>query len=145
MLFRLLATLLFVIAIAVVLVRQPVKRANAWGGVFGGSLLIALGVARAWGGSDVELSEILLLQLDSRDRHQYISTFFVMLGYGLALGAMAGMPWLKPGTVGEVGTGLRESVFSWTFWRKPVVRYVRWWLTIAVILLLWRLIGAGYR
>lgn len=141
MLFRLLATLFFVVAIAVVLVLQPVKRANAWGGVFGGMLFIAASVAGAWGHSDVELSEILLLQLDPRDRHEYTSSFCVMLGYGLSLGAMAAMPWLAPGSASEAG----ESVFSWSFWREPFVRYVRWWLTIAVILLLWRLIGASYR
>jgi hypothetical protein len=138
---RLLATLFFVVAIAVVLVWQPVKRANAWAGVFGGMLFVAAGVARAWGDSDGELSEILLLQLDPRGRHEYISTFCVMLGYGLSLGAMVAMPWLKPGSASAAG----ESVFSWSFWREPFVRYVRWWLTIVVILLLWRLLGASYR
>jgi hypothetical protein len=144
MLFRLLATLFFVVAIAVVLVRQPVKRGNAWRGVFGGVLFIVVGVARAWGDPRVELSEILLLQLDPQDRHQYIASFFVMLGYGLALGALAAMPWLIPGTVGEAGTEQREAYVAWSFWREPLVRYLRWWLGIAVILLLWRVIGASY-
>jgi hypothetical protein len=145
MLFRLLATLFFAVAIAVVLVRQPVKRGNAWGAVFGGTLFMIVGVARTWGHSGVELSEILLLQLDPQDLHQYTSSFFVMLGYGLALGATAALPWLTPGTAGEAGTEPRDSVFSWSFWREPAVRYLRWWLTIAVILLLWRVIGASYR
>jgi hypothetical protein len=145
MVFRLLATLCFVLAIAVVLVRQPVRRGNAWGGVFGGMMLVAAGLARAWGGSGVELSEILLLQLDPQELDQYISSFFLMLGYGLALGAVAAMPWLTPGKAGEVGTVQRGSLFTWSFWREPVIRYLRWWLAIAVILLLWRLFGAGYR
>ena len=144
MLFCLLATLFFVVAIAVVLVRQPVKRGNAWGGVFGGTMFIVVGVARAWGDSGGEPSEILLLQLDPQDRHQYIATFCVMLGYGLALGAMAAMPWLAPGTVGDASAGQRESVFAWSFWREPVIRYLRWWLGIAVLRLLGRVIGASY-
>lgn len=117
MLFRLVATAFFAVAIAVVLVRQPVKRANAWGGVLGGVMLIVAGAARAWGDSGVELSEILLLQLDPQDLHQYMSSFFLMVGYGLALGAMAAMLWLTPNTAVEVGAEPRESVFSWSFWR----------------------------
>jgi hypothetical protein len=98
MLLRLLATLTFLVAIAIVLVRQPVKRGNAWGGVFGGLLFIAAGIARAWGHSEAELAEILLLQLDPQNLHEYMSSLFVMLGYGLALGAMIAMPWLAAGT-----------------------------------------------
>lgn len=142
MLIRLLATLFFLVAIAVVLVRQPVKRGNAWGGVFGGLGFIVAGIARAWGHSDADLTEILLLQLDPQNRHEYISSAFVMLGYGLALGAMLAMPWLAPGTASEAGAA---SVLSWSYWREPVVRYVRWLATIAAILLLWWLIGASYR
>lgn len=108
-------------------------------------MFVVVGVVRAWGDSGVELSETLLLQLDPQDLDQYIATFWLMLGYGLALGAMAAMPWLAPGTVGEAGTEQRESVVAWSFWRVPVVRYLRWWLGIAVILLLWRVIGARYR
>jgi hypothetical protein len=142
MLLRLLATLTFLVAIAIVLVRQPVKRGNAWGGVFGGLLFIAAGIARAWGHSEAELAEILLLQLDPQNLHEYMSSLFVMLGYGLALGAMIAMPWLAAGTASEPGAA---SVLSWSFWREPVVRYVRWLATIAAILLLWWLIGASYR
>jgi hypothetical protein len=142
MLLRLLATLTFLVAIAVVLVRQPVKRGNAWAGVFAGSSLVVAGIARAWGRSDAELAEILLLQLDPQNLDEYMSSLFAMLGYGLALGAMVAMPWLAPGTVSEAGAA---SVLSWSFWRESVVRYVRWLATMAAILLLWWLIGASYR
>jgi hypothetical protein len=142
MLFRLLATLFFLVAIAVVLVRQPVKRGNAWGAVFGGLGFIVAGIGRAWGHSDAELTEILLLQLDPQNWYEYMSSGFVMLGYGLALGAMLAMPWLAPGTAGEAGA---VSLFSWDFWREPVLRHLRWLATIAAILLLWWLIGASYR
>jgi hypothetical protein len=85
-------------------------------------------------GLGAELAEILLLQLDPQNLDEYMSGLFVMLGYGLALGAMVAMPWLAPGTASEAGAA---SVLSWSFWREPVVRYVRWLATIAAILLLW--------
>ena len=145
MLIRLLAMLFFAVAIAVVLVRQPVKRANAWGGVLGGAVLIAAGAAHAWPRSNVRLVDVLLLRLDPRDFHEYDATFCLLLGYGLALGALAAMPWLAHSTAGEFGTLLRESVSSQGSWRKPLVRRVRWLLVLTAILLLWRVIGASYR
>jgi hypothetical protein len=86
-----------------------------------------------------------LSQFDPQELGQYIASYFLMLGYGLVLGAMTAMPWLAPGTAGEGGAEQRESLFAWSFWREPVFRYLRWWLAIGVILLLWRVIGASYR
>jgi hypothetical protein len=144
MLLRLLATLFFAVAVAVVLVRRPVKRANAWGGAFGGMLLIALGISESRGHTASRVFEVLLLQMNARDLRGVIADFWVMLGYGFMLGAIAAMPWLARSSASEVGNVLRRSLSFRNSWRESLIRHFRWLLVMAVILLLWRWVGGIY-
>ena len=141
MLIRLLATLFLAVTLAVVIARQSPKRANAWGGVFGGMLMIALG---AWEYSGGGISEILLLQAEVHRLRDGKAVFWLMLGYAFVLGSIGAMPWMPPSSASEVGAVLRGDLFSWISWRGSVGRTLRWMLVIAVILLLWRWIGGSY-
>ena len=71
-----------------------------------------------------------------------------MLGYAFLLGAVLAMPWLKRSSAREMGSELRNSIledlFSRNAWRKFVARRIPWIVALAVILLLWRWIGASY-
>lgn len=141
MLIRLLATLLLVVALAVVIARQSPKRANAWGGVLAGMLMIAWAALKHSGG----IPEILLLQADARGSRDWEAEFFLMLGYGFLIGSIVAMPWLPASSAREVAAVLRGDRSSPSSWRRTLARDLPWWVAIAVILLLWRWIGSSYR
>lgn len=136
---RLLATLFLIVALAVVIARQSPKRANAWGGLLAGMLMIAGAALKHSGG----ISEILLLQADARGSRDWEAEFFLMLGYGFLIGSIVAMPWLPASSAREVAAVLRGDRSSPSSWRRTLVRDLPWLLIIAVTLLLWRWTGGN--
>jgi hypothetical protein len=142
MLIRVLATLFLIFALAVTIAKQSPKRANAWGGVFAGVLMLALGVWRH-SNSGSGISEILLLNAEARGSRDWHADLSLMLGYGFLFGSLVAMPWLPASSAGDVGAVVR-GLFSPSSWLRTLARDLRWLLALAVILLLWRWIGGSY-
>jgi hypothetical protein len=146
---RLLATLCLTVVFAIALARQNRTRASVSPLIFWGIVVIALSAARGarHGG---EIARTLLLQRHLRGLDDLL--FYdlgLMLGYAFVLGALLAIPWLTPSSAREAGSelrnALREDLFSWSSWRKFFARRMPWLLAVAVMLLLWRWIGASYR
>jgi hypothetical protein len=148
MLIRPLVTLLLSVLIARLLARQDRTRASMSPIIFWGIVVVVAIVVRN-NFHGIGVAQTMLLQRPLRGLEDFLfEELFLMLGYALALGALLAMPWLTPSSAREVGSdlgkSLREDLFSRNAWRKFVARRMPWSAAFAVILLLWRWIGARH-